>query len=303
MRIRKTLALAVACIMALTALTGCSSSGSITKPALVSKVTRYDIDYDTGDWYEVLDTEFEYENAYPVSIKEYDVDSDETSVRAFKYEFDGEMPVKAHITEAVGQTKEVSYTEEGYIDRILETMTDGFGTYEQIYQYGNRDRYFTLVLHERVMINPDEPDEPDEHMEEVDSVMIDTKDGLLVKTVNDGIFANYAGIENKKWERFDGSYTANYDGNGIVSETYAEFQTFPNPGPQLKFDITIEDGRVTEVVRNHYSTADSEEGSWVPEQKFVFEYTDVEIDAARYASMINYFAMDAENNYYFYHWY
>ena len=37
--------------------------------------------------------------------------------------------------------------------------------------------------------------------------------------------------------------------------------------------------------------------------KFEFEYTDEEINAARYAQMMNYFIIGAGSNYYNYNWY
>ena len=122
MRIRKYLAVVAALALAMTTmagLAGCSSSKSITKPALVSRVTKYEIDYDTGEWREKLNTEFEYENAYPVRIAEYDHDTEEETVQTFQYEFNGETPVEAVIFNGDGvQTHLVTYTEEGWIDRI-----------------------------------------------------------------------------------------------------------------------------------------------------------------------------------------
>ena len=52
-------------------LSACSSgsTANISKPALVSKVTQYEIDYsnDAGDWMETRSYEYEYKDAYPVS--------------------------------------------------------------------------------------------------------------------------------------------------------------------------------------------------------------------------------------------
>ena len=205
----------------------------------------------------------------------------------------------------------ISYTKKGLVNRIQTFDSTGRKVGEQVFQYGNRDEYFTLVLHENIISPPEEP--VVDHMEEVDSVIVTSENGLLRKTVNDGLFANYNDDEEKIWTRFNGSYTANYDANGILDNTTAVFSSFPGSGNQYKFDLTIEDGRVTEAVRNLWEHGDTEngedastdesEGKWAPEVRVVFEYTDAEISRARYASMINYFLLEGGSNYYIYNWY
>lgn len=208
-------------------------------------------------------------------------------------------------------TVKVSYTKKGLVNRIRTFDSTGRKIGEKVFQYGNRDEYFTLVLHENIISPPEEP--VIDHMEEVDSVMVTRENGLLRKTVNDGLFANYNDEEKKVWTRFDGSYTANYAANGILDNTTAVFRSFPGSGNQYKFDLTVEDGRVTEAVRSIWGPADTtaeegasdgeSEGVWNPDAKFVFEYTDTEISQARYASMINYFLLEGGGNYYIFNWY
>lgn len=295
-------------------LPACSSgsAANISNPALVSKVTQYDVDYgsEDGGWVEARSYEYEYKDAYPVSQKTTEYEN--VFVDDFVYELKDGKPVKmTHHPISSDETTNVSYTKKGLVNRVRTFDSTGRKIGEMVFQYGNRDEYFTLVLHENIISPPDE--KVIDHMEEVDSVMITSENGLLRKTVNDGLFANYNDNEEKVWMRFDGSYTVNYDANGIIDNTTAIFTSFPGSGNQYKCDITIEDGRVTEAVRSIWATADTEnqeeasesenEGTWEPEAKFVFEYTDTEISQARYASMINYFLLEGGGNYYFYNWY
>jgi hypothetical protein len=292
---------------------GAGSSPAISKPALVSKVTQYEIDYTNDElpWIESLTYEYEYKDAYPVSRKM--TEDGNVTETYFKYDLKDGKPVSMTRTNSSnGDTVKVSYTGEGLVDRELSFDETGRKVGEKVFQYGNRDEYFTLVLHENIISPPEEP--VIDHMEETDSVIITSENGLLRKTVNDGLFANYNDEEEKEWRRFDGSYTANYGDNGILDNTTAIFATFPGSGNQYKFDLTIEDGRVTEVLRSYWvpaetqgeesSGTDSEgEGKWDPELRFTFEYTDTEISPSRYASMINYFILDGGGNYYYYNWY
>ena len=290
---------------------GSGQTASISKPALVSKVTQYDVDYssDAGDWVEARSSEYEYKDAYPatLSFTEYD----NVTVTDFEYEFEDGRPVSMtkKASDDDGYIK-VSYTKKGLVNRVRTFDETGRKVGEQVFQYGNRDEYFTLVLHENIISPAGEP--VVDHMEEVDSVIITSENGLLRKTVNDGLFANYNDEEEKIWRRFDGTYTANFDKNGILDYTNAIYKTFPGSGNQDKFDLTVEDGRITEVVVSHWWPADTEsedasasegDGQWSPTTRFVFEYTDTEISPARYASMINYFLLEGGGNYYIYNWY
>jgi len=290
---------------------GAGSAANISKPALVSKVTKYEIDYSNDElpWTEVCSYEYEYKDGYPVSEKLTEQDS--TFTTDFEYVLEDGKPVSmTHYDQGSGDEVKVSYTGDGLVDRVLSYDQTGRKTGEKVFQYGNKDEYFTLVLHENIISPPEEP--VLDHMEEVDSVIITSENGLLRRTVNDGIFANYNDEEEKIWRRFDGSYTANYAANGILDNTTAVFSTFPGSGNQYKFDVTVKDGKVTEVTRNGWVPADTEgeeasteesDGVWDPDVKFTFEYTDTEISPARYASMINYFLLEGGGNYYYYNWY
>ena len=286
-------------------LAACSgTSEGISSPALVSKVTRYEIDYQTGEWYQKEDTEFEYENSFPVSIKSHDYDAEMDSSQTFEYEFNGDLPVKMKRYNSDGDhDMTASYTKKGLRNR--DHFYNEGGTREIVYQYGNRDQYFTLVHHEALNYDPENPDGPKDHMEEVDSVIVTSEDGLLRKTVNDGLYANWGDLETKEWHRFFGSYTMEYDPNGIAALASAKFSIGTNSGPQEKYEVTISNGRVTEAVlsRNSFDQGSDEEGTWEAAIKYVFEYTDTEISADRYASMINDFLLEGGGTYYIYNWY
>lgn len=310
---------------------GQSQAAKISSPALVSKVTQYNIDYASDDesWIEQASFEYEYKDGYPVSYTK--TEGGEARTTDFKYEFaDGKPVSMTRGSEGGDASIETIYNQKGLVSRVRTYEKSGRKIGEQVFQYGNRDEYFTLVLHENIISPEDEP--VVDHMEETDSVMITAENGLLRKTVNDGLFANYNDEEEKLWRRFDGSYTANYDENGIISDTIAIFRSFPGSGKQYKFDLTVEDGRVAEAVRSSWIPAETaaagdesaempdedyadfdedkasaaaadDNGSWEADCKFVFEYTEDEISQARYASMINYFLLEGGGNYYIYNWY
>ena len=122
--------------------------------------------------------------------------------------------------------------------------------------------------------------------------------GLLVKTVNTGMYANWGGEEAEEWLRFSGTYTAEYDGDGIVAETSAVHRVGPS-GTDNRFELTREDGAVAEGV----CYAPGEGDTWLAVSRFTFEYTDTETTPSRYAQMINSFLMGSENSYYKYNWY
>ena len=302
MKSGKMLAVVIAAVLIMSCVSACSSGGEISNPALVSKVTQYDIDYTTGEWREKLVTEYEYENAYPTLIKSYDNDSKSEDSKIFKYEFNEEKPVKMEqYDEKKHLESSAKYTKRGNISRRCDYYGDGdeWGGLEQLFIYGNRGRYFTTVLHENLMRNPDDPDTPDDHAEEVDTVDVEVEDGLLRKTINNGIFANFTDGAPKEWCRFDGTYTAYYDDNGIVNVCNAQFSSYPGSGDQVKFDVVIKDGRITDVIRSESGS----DGNWTETNRFAFEYSDVGVDNARYASMINEIIMMGSNNYYMYNWY
>ena len=159
------------------------------------------------------------------------------------------------------------------------------------YQYGNGDDYFTMVLRE------ERTADPESHAEEVDSISVTVQNGLLVKTVNTGMYANWGGEEEKQWLRFSGTYTAEYDEDGIVSLSSAVHRVGPS-GIDGRYTLTKENGVVTEAVCSVPSGDD-----WSDTARFTFEYTDIETTPARYARMINSFLMGSESSYYKYNWY
>lgn len=301
-------------VTAIAFLPACSteSAAKISSPALVSKVTEYTLDYSTDEpsWAEQSVSEYTYKDGYPVSRNFSEHEGEYATFTEFKYEFKDGVPSRMYLTTKEAETSsETIYSKKGRVNRVRTYDTTGRKIGEQVFEYGNRDEYFTLVLHENIISPPDE--KVLDHMEEIDSVIITTENGLLRKSVNDGLFANYNDNEEKVWKRFDGTYTANYDANGILDYTTALFKTFPGSGKQYKFDLTIKDGRVAEATRSSWlaevpedgSEASEDAGTWEPEAKWVFEYTDEEISPARYASMINYFIADGGGNYYIYNWY
>lgn len=312
-RFRIIASVAVLLILTAIGISGCSGSSSakITSPALVSSVKAYNPDYENNGegWVLYSETQYEYENAYPVkeTLKE---NGELSGITEFKYEFEGERPVKmTHKRSDQVESYEVSYTKKGLVNRIRTFDQTKRKVGELIFQYGNRDDYFTLVLHEN--LTSEAGAKVNDHMEEVDSVIVTSENGLLKKTVNDGLFANYNDNEEKKWLRFDGTYTVNYDANGIAEETSRVFKTFPGSGKEFKYEFTMADGRISEAIRYVWEGADngdgsessSEEGKWAPDMKFEFEYTDTEISAARYASMMNCFLLEGGRTYYIYNWY
>ena len=188
----------------------------------------------------------------------------------------------------------------GRVYNVTSESRDGLTRSAIYFQYAHGDEYFTLALHERIQL-PSEDGGFDDHMEEADAVSVTTKDGLLSKTVNTGMYANWseASGEEKQWLRFSGTYAAEYDGDGLLSAASAEHRIGPS-GIEFKCEMTKENGLVTEAVKLEpdYGT-----GGFSPASRFVFEYTDIEIPAGRYAAMINSFVTGSHNNYYYYFWY
>ena len=165
-----------------------------------------------------------------------------------------------------------------------------------MYQFGNGDGYFTLQVGSTYYA-PDGEDSVGFTMEEVDSVQVTTANGLLQKTVNSGIYANWNDGDEKQWERFNGTYAAEYDADGILQSTSSAFRMGP-PGAADLLAITRENGRITEIVHSLQYAGQEPKA----DMKLVFHYTDTEISPARYAMMINDLVMGT-NNYYVYYWY
>ena len=223
---KKILMVLLMLVTSLAMMSACSTAATISNPALVSKVTVFQTDYSSedGGWIDPTIYEYEYENAYPVSRKFTEHES--TSITNFKYEFSDGLPSGMTCNDYFNEdwTLETSYTSNGLVDRIVTKDETGRKIGEKIFQYGNQDEYFTLVLHENIISPPE--DKILDHMEEVDSIIVTTENGLLSKTVNDGIFANHNDEEEKEWLRFDGTYTANFDANGILDYTSAVYKSY-----------------------------------------------------------------------------
>ncbi|MBR3552138.1 MAG: hypothetical protein IKN72_01985 [Clostridia bacterium] len=275
---------------------------TVTKPALVESVIKYRVNYKTGKWEKEKKTRFEYSKMYPTLIKEYEYDSKMSAKTTLKYTFFENNNPKVRKEYKDGKLNwVVKYHKNGTInrmDRKGETVVD-----EKIFQYANGAPYFTMVLHNSIFYNDSKKKAVDFTMEEVDSIAVTTREnGLLKKTTNTGLYANWNEGEKKIWTRFNGVYTANYDVNGIVSWTSAKFKFGPS-GKQLKFIATVKDGRVVQVVKQSMGVDESGNSKWVNESKYVFTYTDQKIDNARYSLMINDILLTSGSTYYIYNWY
>ncbi|MCR5783817.1 MAG: dockerin type I repeat-containing protein [Clostridia bacterium] len=266
-------------------------------PLLIKSVTFYAVDYETGDWTEREKWEYSYKNRYPVSKIVSYPGSDNTSETTFEYEFDGDVPVS--MTQYDDGVR--AYTSEYNNGRLFvysQCFDDGISTRHRFYSYGNNDGFFTSVLHSSHVADYD-VSMPCYNTEEIDTVMVTSVNGLLKKTVNNGLYTNWLDGEDRDWMRFNGTYTVNYDSMGIVTSTSCAYRNDQTPNG-LRFEITKEDGRVTAAVRKSYSENNPEE---TKELKAVFEYTDIPVDPARYSLMINAHLMEEGNNYYVYNWY
>lgn len=280
------------------------ASSKAKSPALVKSVMVYDISYKTGKWEKSQKRTFTYKKKYPKKSITYDYNGKFRTTATFKYTFSGKLPQKMVMKRSDSDAADTYiYNKSGLIGRSITGPDDNGKT--MCYIYGTRN-YFTTVLHDHIWIEEKDGEESAyEYAEEIDSVAVTTrKNGLLRKTVNHGLFANYTYAEKRKWERFDGVYTVNYDKNGIAYKTSARFKTFPDSGPQLKFRVFRKNGLITTVIRYKWDTAANKgKGAWEKDQKFVFKYTGQKISRIRYASMINSQIMDEANNYYIYNWY
>ena len=111
------------------------------------------------------------------------------------------------------------------------------------------------------------------------------------------MYANRGAEVEKEWLRFNGTYTASYDGDGIVVSTSSVMRA-GRSGIDDRFEAFRENGLITEATVLY-----PEGSSWTGSTRFVFEYTDMEMSHGRYATMINSFLMGESNNYYQYFWY
>ena len=113
------------------------------------------------------------------------------------------------------------------------------------------------------------------------------------------MYANWNDGETKEWQRFNGTYTANYDSDGIIHDTTAVFRAGSFSGED-HIKVTKNKGRVSEVETSVYYP---DNNTTMISDKYVIEYTDIEIDAARCANMINDIVLGQGNNFYKYFWY
>ena len=285
----------------LLACTGCGARGTAKKqpssPALVKSVTLYGVDYETKVWTEWLRMDYTYDNGYPVTVTEVWPDADMGTVTTFSYEYENGLPVSMSC-ETDGVPDHTAEYVNGNLSRSSECFEDGQSTRQLLYMYGNGDGYFTAVLHSsHVGAGPYAPDEPCYNAEEYDAVNVTTENGLLRKTVNTGLYSNWMDGEDREWMRFNGTYTAEYDEEGILTGTSSTFRD-GQAGIDYIFEVTRADGRVTEVIRK------TKTGNEITnDAKIVFEYCDIAVDSARYSLMINAHIMEQGNNYYIYNWY
>ncbi len=178
----------------------------------------------------------------------------------------------------------------------LHVEYEGGGFSDTWYQYANGDGFFTSLFREDHIAGTDFF--PEQFAEETDSVQVTVENGLLKKTVNSGYYANWNEREPKKWLRFNGTYTAEYDSDGIAKTMSAVFRNGKD-GIQYQIEVKKVNGVITEAVVKQPDGS----GSLTETTKYEFEYTDAEISAARYSQMMNYFIIGAGSNYYNNNWY
>lgn len=155
----------------------------------------------------------------------------------------------------------------------------------------NGDGYFTSLMGSRY--TPGTEFSPEEFAEEMDSVQIFTENGVIKKSINTGCFTKWTSQTKKNRTRFNGTYTTEYDSDGIVKIMSAGLREAPSQ-IQKTVEVEKENGIITGAILKSGTNG---------AVKFEFEYTDEEINAARYAQMMNYFIIGAGSNYYNYNWY
>ena len=268
-----------------------SADNDGTKHRLVKCVKAYRVDDDSDEWTLEYTQNMTYQNAYPAMIEQ--VYSDEeigSSKLVFEYTFENGQPKKSVVKDdADNETTTIEY-DNGRVYNV-HTDNEGGGTSDTTYQYANGDSYFTSLLAER--FTPGTEYSPEEYAEEMDSVQIFTENGLIKKSINTGYFAKWTPGKKKNWTRFNGTYTAEYDSDGIVKMMSAVFREAPSQ-VQKTIETEKENGFITGAVMK------AGENDAV---RYEFEYTDEEISAARYSQMMNYFIIGAGSNYYNNNWY
>ena len=162
----------------------------------------------------------------------------------FDYTFENSLPKTCKITK---DNDSYTTTNEYNNGRVYNVHGDfGDGSYINIYyQYANGDGYFTSLLRESLTAGNEYF--PEQFAEETDSVQVTVENGLIRKTVNSGYYANWNEREPKKWLRFNGTYTAEYDSDGIAKTMSAVFRNGKD-GIQYQIEIKKENGVITEAV-------------------------------------------------------
>ncbi len=223
-------------------------------------------------------------------------DEDLGSATTFlNYTFEKNIPKTCSVTyDYSDEKKTIEYNDGRVYNLHVEYESGGFS--DTWYQYANGDGFFTSLFREDHIAGTDFF--PEQFAEETDSVQVTVENGLLKKTVNSGYYANWNEREPKKWLRFNGTYTAEYDSDGIAKTMSAVFRNGKD-GIQYQIEIKKENGVITEAVVKQPDGS----GSLTETTKYKFEYTDAEISAARYSQMINYFIIGAGSNYYNNNWY
>ncbi|MBQ1897650.1 MAG: hypothetical protein II163_00615, partial [Ruminococcus sp.] len=246
-----------------------TSDSSDLEYRLLESVQTYRRDYQYDDWELAQTTSIEYENAYPVMIENLEnYDDAESSKTVFEYTFDGEKPVTRTETDLANNTiTTVKYNDGRVYDYDMKSLGSG-STAKKMFQYGNGGEYFTMVLHDE--FRSGEGFAPDVMMEDMDSVSVTTENDLLKRTTNTGIYTKWSEGEEKKWVRFNGKYSADYDDDGIVSLLSAVY-SLSGYEEQGKFEVKKENGQITKITR--YTPSG---GEWKPYEQYVFEYNDTE---------------------------
>ena len=275
----------------LLALIGCSQEekGEFYLP---KTVTIYISDMDGSEYREFRRFEYEYENGYPIKCTLYENGGESSIVTEMRYQFDGELPLKREDINEAGQVERTVEYNRGRV--YLMTSDSEFAKYQSIFQYNLDDDYFTSVLH----VRNSKEEEYAFTMEEIDSIQVYEENGLLAKTVNSGLYANWNDGEEKEWMRFNGTYGLEYE-NGIVIRNHDAYRAGGDP-IDFHFELNKENGLLMEAVKMMHYKGDEQA---TPDRRIVFEYSDIKTDEARYTRMVNAHLIDGDNNYYIFNWY